>query len=154
MSIETEINRIRTNVSGTLSAISEMGGEVLEGATSDDMASGVRSIPVGAKINDTTPSTTTTYSSQKIEDELSTLNTANAQQDTEIAKKANDADLASVAKSGSYNDLSNKPTIPSAYTLPTASASVLGGVKVGTGLAIDENGVLSLNVSNASGVSF
>lgn len=87
-------------------------------------------------------------------DRLSALNEANAQQDTEIAKKANDADLASVAKSGSYNDLSNKPTIPSAYTLPTASASVLGGVKVGTGLAIDENGVLSLNVSNASGVSF
>lgn len=70
------------------------------------------------------------------------------------AAKANNDDLAAVAKSGSYNDLSNKPTIPAAYTLPTASASVLGGVKVGTGLTIDENGVLSLNVSNASGVSF
>ena len=109
---------------------------------------------VGAAIDDTTPSTTTTYSSQKIEDELSALNEANATQNTEIAKKANDAELAPVAKSGSYNDLTNKPTIPSAYTLPTASASVLGGVKVGTGLTIDENGVLSLNVSNASGVSF
>lgn len=144
MSIETEINRISTNVSDTLSAISEMGGEVPGGATSDDMASGVRSIPVGAKIDDTTPSSTTTYSSQKIEDQLSALNEA----------KANEADLAKVAKSGSYNDLTNKPTIPAAYTLPTASASVLGGVKVGTGLAIDENGVLSLSVSNASGVSF
>jgi len=30
-----------------------------------------------------------------------------------------------------------------AYTLPTASVSVLGGVKVGTGLSIDVNGVLS-----------
>ena len=99
---------------------------------------------VGAAIDDTTPSTTTTYSSQKIEDELSALNEA----------KANNADLAAVAKSGSYNDLTDKPTIPSAYTLPTASASVLGGVKVGTGLTIDENGALSLNVSNASGVSF
>ena len=99
---------------------------------------------VGAAIDDTTPSTTTTYSSQKIEDELSALNAA----------KANNSDLASVAKSGSYNDLTNKPTIPSAYTLPTASASVLGGVKVGTGLTIDENGVLSLGVPNASGVSF
>ena len=87
-------------------------------------------------------------------DKLSALNGANAAQDTEIARKANDADLAKVAKSGSYNDLTNKPTIPSAYTLPTASASVLGGVKVGTGLTIDENGALSLNVSNASGVSF
>ena len=44
--------------------------------------------------------------------------------------------------------------IPTAYILPNASASVLGGVKVGSGLAIDENGVLSLNVANASGVSF
>ena len=154
MSVETEINRISANVSDTLSAISEMGGEVPDGATSDDMASGVRSIPVGAKINDTTPSTTTTYSSSKIESEISKLNEANAAQDKEIAKKANDSDLAAVAKSGSYNDLTNKPTIPAAYTLPTASASVLGGVKVGTGLAIDDNGVLSLNVSNASGVSF
>ena len=31
--------------------------------------------------------------------------------------------------SGSYNDLSDKPSIPSAYTLPAASASALGGVK-------------------------
>ena len=117
MSIETEINRISTNVSGTLSAISEMGGEVPENATSDDMASGVRSIPVGAKIDDTTPSSTTTYSSQKIESELTALNEANALQDTEIAKKANADDLAVVAKSGSYNDLNNKPTIP---TVPSA----------------------------------
>ena len=86
--------------------------------------------------------------------QLSALNGANAAQNTEIAKKANDAELAKVAKSGSYNDLTGKPTIPEAYTLPTASASVLGGVKVGNGLAIDENGMLSLNVSNASGVSF
>lgn len=112
MSIETEINRISTNVSNTLSAISEMGGEVPEGATSNDMASGVRSIPVGAKIDDTTPSTSTTYSSSKIESEISTLNEANAAQNTEIAKKANDADLAAVAKSGSYNDLTGKPMIP------------------------------------------
>lgn len=128
MSIETEINRIRTNVSGTLSAISEMGGEVPEGATSDDMASGVRSIPVGAKIDDTTPSSTTTYSSQKIESELTALNTANAAQDTEIAKKVNDADLAKVAKSGSYSDLTGKPTIPTVpTTLPNPNKLILSG---------------------------
>ena len=40
--------------------------------------------------------------------------------------------LAAVATSGSYNDLSNKPTIPPAYTLPIASASALGGVKSAT----------------------
>ena len=35
------------------------------------------------------------------------------QQDLEIAKKADRASLSTVATSGSYNDLSNKPTIPS-----------------------------------------
>lgn len=44
--------------------------------------------------------------------------------------------LAKVATSGSYNDLTNKPTIPSAYTLPTASSTQKGGIKVGTGLSI------------------
>ena len=117
---------------------------VLTDADKQEIAGMVKVPGGGAAIDDTTPSTTTTYSSQKIEDELSALNEA----------KANDAELAPVAKSGSYDDLTNKPTIPSAYTLPTASDSVLGGVKVGSGLAIDENGVLSLNVSNASGVSF
>ncbi|MEY4380833.1 MAG: hypothetical protein RJA92_213 [Bacteroidota bacterium] len=65
-----------------------------------------------------------------------------------LALKANTASLSTVATSGSYNDLSNKPTIPFAYTLPTASASVLGGVKVGANLSIDANGVLSATASN------
>lgn len=105
--------------------------------------------------------------------------------------KANNADLAKVAKSGSYNDLTGKPTIPtvpsrlpnpnklilsgavaaeydgssevsveipagggSSYELPIAGPTQLGGVKVGNGLSIDVNGVLSLNVANASGVTF
>ena len=37
----------------------------------------------------------------------------------------------------------NKPSIPSAYTLPTAAAGTLGGIKVGANLNIDVNGVLS-----------
>ena len=32
------------------------------------------------------------------------------------------------------------------YVLPTASASTLGGIKVGNGLSIDSNGVLSTKV--------
>lgn len=32
-------------------------------------------------------------------------------------------DLSAVAKTGSYNDLTNKPTIPAAYTLPNATSS-------------------------------
>lgn len=59
--------------------------------------------------------------------------------------------LAAVAKSGSYNDLHDKPTIPEPYTLPTASASQLGGVKVdGTTITIN-NGVIS---SSGGGISY
>ena len=36
------------------------------------------------------------------------------------------------------------------YSLPAATTSALGGVKVGTNLAVDANGVLSGNYSNAS----
>jgi hypothetical protein len=39
--------------------------------------------------------------------------------------------------------IKNKPTIPPAYTLPTASPTVLGGIKIGNNLSIDANGVLS-----------
>jgi len=45
--------------------------------------------------------------------------------------------------SGDYDDLANRPTIPPAYTLPTASTTVLGGVKVdGTTVTITD-GVIS-----------
>ena len=39
----------------------------------------------------------------------------------------------------------NKPSIPSAYTLPTAAAGTLGGIKVGANLSIDGDGILSAN---------
>ena len=55
--------------------------------------------------------------------------------------------LATVATSGSYNDLTNKPSIPAAYTLPTASASTLGGVKIGSGVNIS-SGVISVTTSS------
>lgn len=38
----------------------------------------------------------------------------------------------------------NKPTIPAAYTLPTATTSILGGVKIdGSTILIDGNGIIS-----------
>lgn len=60
----------------------------------------------------------------------------------DLSNYAKTADLSSVATSGSYNDLKDKPSIPAAYELPVASATALGGVKVGSGLSIT-NGVLS-----------
>jgi hypothetical protein len=67
---------------------------------------------------------------------------------TALASKANISSLSTVATSGNYNDLANKPNIPSAYVMPKASASVLGGVKVGANLIIDADGVLSATASN------
>lgn len=94
-----------------------------------------------------------------------------------IGQKADASALAKVATSGSYNDLSNKPTIPSSlpanggnaatvggftvgtnvpadakftdtvYTLPNATASTLGGVIVGTNISVS-NGTIS--VANGS----
>lgn len=71
-----------------------------------------------------------------------------------INNKANTADLAPVAFSGDYDDLTDKPTIPTKTSdltndsgflssIPIASSSVLGGIKVGSGLAISSGGVLS-----------
>jgi hypothetical protein len=48
--------------------------------------------------------------------------------------------LATVATSGKYSDLTGAPA---AFTLPEASATTLGGIKVGTGLSIATGGVLS-----------
>jgi hypothetical protein len=48
--------------------------------------------------------------------------------------------LANVATSGAYADLSGAPA---GYSLPTATASVLGGVKIGSGLSIDGAGVVT-----------
>ena len=56
--------------------------------------------------------------------------------------KPNKNDLAKVATSGSYTDLKNKPYIPADYNLPVASASRLGGIKIGSGLGINKDGVL------------
>ena len=55
--------------------------------------------------------------------------------------------LATVATSGSYNDLSDKPTIPAAYSLPDATTSVKGGVKIGSNLTVS-SGTISLTKAN------
>lgn len=66
-----------------------------------------------------------------------------------LSAYAKTTDLSAVATSGSYNDLSNKPTIPAAYTLPNATSSTLGGVKVGSNISVT-NGTISLAKSNVT----
>lgn len=59
-------------------------------------------------------------------------------------------DLKTVAFSGSWNDLLDRPNVQAEYTLPTASASTLGGVKIGSGLTMT-SGMLSANVTSVNG---
>lgn len=53
------------------------------------------------------------------------------------------SNYATTTHNHSYNDLSDKPTIPSAYTLP-AAGSTLGGVKSGGDVTIS-NGTITVN---------
>ena len=130
MSIESEINRINTNVQNTLAAIEEMGGEVPEDGNSDDMAGGVRTIPVGAKIDDTTPSTTTTYSSEKIEASLNELKEKNDAQDEALAqlKEAIDEELDSLDEQNAQQDEAIAKKL-NASELPTAINTALEQAK-------------------------
>ena len=61
------------------------------------------------EIDDTLTQSGKAADAKVVGDQISALNEANATQDEEIAKRAKDADLAAVAKSGSYNDLTDKP---------------------------------------------
>lgn len=54
--------------------------------------------------------------------------------------------------SGAYDDLTGKPAIPAAYTLPAASTTALGGVKKGAAvhdLATDADGAATVAKVNA-----
>lgn len=82
---------------------------------------------------------------------LSKLNEANAAQDTEIAKKANESDLAAVAKSGSYADLTNKPTIPTVPSaLPNPNALTFTGAVTGS---YDGSAPMSVEIPSGGGGS-
>jgi hypothetical protein len=55
--------------------------------------------------------------------------------------------LANVATTGSYLDLADSPAV---YSLPAATASDLGGVKIGAGITVDGDGTISV-VSSGDG---
>ena len=74
--------------------------------------------------------------------------------DTQKQQVRNNIGAGTSSFDGDYNSLTNKPTIPTKTSqltndsgfitdIPIASATQLGGVKVGAGLSITENGVLS-----------
>lgn len=63
------------------------------------------------------------------------------------------SDLAAVAQTGSYTDLSNKPPGVTPYTLPPAQPETLGGVMVpaGGGLTLDGSGNIAAAVISVAG---
>lgn len=63
------------------------------------------------------------------------------QEDLDTKLDSNDAEVNSTT--GTITIKGQSITVPEEYELPTASANELGGIKVGDGLSIDENGVLS-----------
>lgn len=81
------------------------------------------------EINDGVTSDHLTWSSEKI--------------DTKLSAKADRADLAAVATSGSYNDLSNKPTIPTKTSDLTNDSGFITSAQVPT---IDDTSVSSSSV--------
>lgn len=58
-----------------------------------------------------------------------------------VLTATNISGFATVAISGSYNDLSNRP---STFAVTTATASVLGGVKVGSNINVTTDGTISV----------
>ena len=99
--------------------------DVMDGVAGQDGAGGSGS---SVELDTTLTQSGKAADAKVVGDQLSALNEANAAQDTEIAKKANDAELAKVAKSGSYTDLTNKPTIPTVpSTLPNPNALTFTG---------------------------
>jgi hypothetical protein len=73
--------------------------------------------------------------------DISTATTYTTQQK---AIGRNNLGLATVAASGSYNDLADKPAT---FTIAPATTSTIGGVVVGSGLSVDNTGRLGLATS-------
>ena len=135
-----------TFVTNKIAEASLSGGEVdLSGlATKAELATkaDISSIPTKtSQLNNDSGFITSVPSEYITESELDAKGYLTEHQD--ISGKANISDLSDVATSGNYNDLINTPTIPNEYILPIASTTTLGGIKVGSGLSIDTNGVLS-----------
>ena len=103
-------------------------GQLYDGSEAVTVTVSSEGVGTPVEIDDTLTQSGKAADAKVVGDQLSALNSANAAQNTEIAKKANDADLAKVAKSGSYDDLTGKPTIPTVpSSLPNPNALTFTG---------------------------
>lgn len=76
-----------------------------------------------------------------IEDEIITREESIAALDEAIQSKLDKKDVSKVAITGSYNDLKDKPIIPG---ITIASSDVLGSIKTGPTLAIEDDGLMDI----------
>lgn len=60
--------------------------------------------------------------------------------------------LSTVARTGNYNDLTNRPSAQQNVSIATASKA--GIVKPGDGMSVDGSGTMSVNLDTTSGLSF
>lgn len=123
MSVQSEINRIQKNVSDTLSVIAETGVSVPEGANSDDMPALAAAL-AGQKLDKTGDGSDVTAAFTQA---ASRANIATGEKLSVIFGKLAKwfADLKTVAFTGSYSDLSNKPDLTAYAAKPTVRTLTL-----------------------------
>lgn len=162
VTIDTELSTTSTNPVQNKTITAALSNLDIDIATNDEIdialnLAGSGDLPTGGGVSSGSNYTLPTASSStlggvKIGSGL-TINTSGVVSadvtSSTLTAYAKTTDLSAVATSGSYNDLSNKPTIPSAYTLPNATSSTLGGVKVGSNISVSD-GTISLAKSNVT----
>ena len=148
--VKVDGSTITINNNGVISASGSGSGSVtVDTSLSDSSTNPVQNKVITTALN-AKASTSHMHSTSDISGLDTALSNKAASNHTHTTSDiANFPTLATVATSGSYNDLKNKPTIPAAYTLPTASTSQLGGVKVDGSTITISNGVISASGSGS-----
>ena len=123
-----------TNASGNIAT-----GQIASGMIADDA---VTSAKLAAGAVDATALASGAVTSAKIADGTITNTDISASAAIDASKISG---LSTVATTGSYDDLADKPTIPSAYVLKAATSSALGGVKSAGDITVGTDGAVTVN---------
>ena len=123
-----------TNSAGNITT-----GQIASGMIADDA---VTSAKLAAGAVDATALASGAVTSAKIADGTITNADISASAAIDASKISG---LSTVATTGSYDDLADKPTIPSAYVLKAATSSALGGVKSGGYITVGTDGAVTVN---------